>query len=105
MIQVRPKRPLSVLFDSTYFIQVTSPSLSDSPKLERQVSELVAHINGTYGSLGSYVSFHSVLVSFTDSFYPLSTLTRSSTTTPLSQTSFLAITTTKLSKKTSSTPC
>jgi trehalose 6-phosphate synthase/phosphatase len=32
-------------------IQVTSPALSDSPKLERQVSELVAHINGEYGSL------------------------------------------------------
>lgn len=32
-------------------IQVTSPSLTDSPKLERQVSELVAHINGEYGSL------------------------------------------------------
>ena|ERR1700722_8728297 len=32
-------------------IQVTSPSISDSPKLERQVSELVAHINGEYGSL------------------------------------------------------
>ena len=32
-------------------IQVTSPALADSPKLERQVSELVAHINGEYGSL------------------------------------------------------
>ena len=32
-------------------IQVTSPALSDSPKLERQVSELVSHINGEYGSL------------------------------------------------------
>ena len=32
-------------------IQVTSPALSDSPKLERQVSELVAHINGEFGSL------------------------------------------------------
>jgi trehalose-6-phosphate synthase len=32
-------------------IQVTSPSLTDSPKLERQVSELVSHINGEYGSL------------------------------------------------------
>ena len=31
--------------------QVTSPALTDSPKLERQVSELVAHINGEYGSL------------------------------------------------------
>ncbi|KAJ7766289.1 trehalose-6-phosphate phosphatase [Mycena olivaceomarginata] len=32
-------------------IQVTSPSLSDSPKLERQISELVASINGEFGSL------------------------------------------------------
>lgn len=32
-------------------IQVTQPSLSDSPKLERTVSELVSHINGLYGSL------------------------------------------------------
>ncbi|KZT60964.1 glycosyltransferase family 20 protein [Calocera cornea HHB12733] len=32
-------------------IQVTSPALTDSPKLERQVSELVSHINGEYGSL------------------------------------------------------
>ena len=32
-------------------IQVTSPALSDSPKLERQVSELVSAINGEYGSL------------------------------------------------------
>jgi trehalose 6-phosphate synthase/phosphatase len=32
-------------------IQVTSPALSDSPKLERQVSELVSQINGEYGGL------------------------------------------------------
>lgn len=32
-------------------IQVTSPALSDSPKLERQVSELVSSINGDFGSL------------------------------------------------------
>jgi trehalose 6-phosphate synthase/phosphatase len=32
-------------------IQVTSPALSDSQKLERQVSELVSSINGEYGSL------------------------------------------------------
>jgi trehalose 6-phosphate synthase/phosphatase len=32
-------------------IQVTSPALSDSPKLERQVSELVSSINGEFGSL------------------------------------------------------
>jgi len=32
-------------------IQVTSPALPDSLKLERQVSELVSGINGEYGSL------------------------------------------------------
>jgi trehalose 6-phosphate synthase/phosphatase len=38
-------------------IQVTSPALTDSPKLERTVSELVAHINGEYGSL-DFVPVH-----------------------------------------------
>ncbi|KAI7832183.1 glycosyltransferase family 20-domain-containing protein [Gamsiella multidivaricata] len=32
-------------------IQVTSPPLVESPKLEAKIAELVAHINGTYGSL------------------------------------------------------
>ena len=32
-------------------IQVTTPALSESPKLERMVAELVSHINGTYGTL------------------------------------------------------
>lgn len=32
-------------------IQVTTPALSESPKLERMVAELVSHINGTFGSL------------------------------------------------------
>ncbi|KAG0315061.1 threalose-6-phosphate phosphatase [Dissophora globulifera] len=32
-------------------IQVTSPPLVENPKLEAKVAELVAHINGTYGSL------------------------------------------------------
>lgn len=32
-------------------IQVTSPALSDSPKLERQISELVSSINGEFGGL------------------------------------------------------
>ena len=32
-------------------IQVTSPALSDSPKLERQVSELTACINAEIESL------------------------------------------------------
>lgn len=38
-------------------IQVTSPALSDSPKLERQVSELVARVNGEFGSL-DFVPVH-----------------------------------------------
>lgn len=32
-------------------VQVTTPALSESPKLERMCAELVSHINGTYGSL------------------------------------------------------
>ncbi|KAF9136766.1 threalose-6-phosphate phosphatase, partial [Mortierella sp. GBA39] len=32
-------------------IQVTSPPLVESPKLEAKIAEQVAHINGTYGSL------------------------------------------------------
>ena len=39
-------------------IQVTSAALSDSPKLERQVTELVAHINGECGSLDSIPVHH-----------------------------------------------
>ncbi|KAJ1018909.1 hypothetical protein NDA16_004712 [Ustilago loliicola] len=38
-------------------IQVTAPALNDSPKLERQVSELVSHINGEFGSL-SFTPVH-----------------------------------------------
>ncbi|RXK36449.1 trehalose-phosphatase [Tremella mesenterica] len=32
-------------------IQVTTPALSEHPKLERMTAELVSHINGAYGSL------------------------------------------------------
>ncbi|KAI8577448.1 hypothetical protein K450DRAFT_177698 [Umbelopsis ramanniana AG] len=32
-------------------VQATDPAISDSAKLETRVSEMVAHINGTYGSL------------------------------------------------------
>ncbi|KAF9168867.1 threalose-6-phosphate phosphatase [Mortierella sp. AD011] len=32
-------------------IQVTSPPLVENPKLETKIAELVAHVNGTYGSL------------------------------------------------------
>ncbi|KAG9310017.1 hypothetical protein JVU11DRAFT_10052 [Chiua virens] len=52
-------------------IQVMSPSLTDSPKLERQVSELVAHINGEYGSL-DFIPVHHYHQSIKkDEFYAL----------------------------------
>ncbi|KAI8149805.1 glycosyltransferase family 20-domain-containing protein [Fennellomyces sp. T-0311] len=37
--------------DKVVLIQVTDGSTSDSSKLESKVSDIVAHINGTYGSL------------------------------------------------------
>lgn len=43
--------------DKVVLIQVTAPALNDSPKLERQVSELVSHINGEFGSL-SFTPVH-----------------------------------------------
>ncbi|PWN92236.1 hypothetical protein FA10DRAFT_266032 [Acaromyces ingoldii] len=43
--------------DNVVLIQVTAPSLNDSPILERQVSELVSHINGEFGSL-SFTPVH-----------------------------------------------
>lgn len=43
--------------DKVVLIQVTAPSMNDSPLLERQVSELVAHINGEFGSL-SFTPVH-----------------------------------------------
>lgn len=52
MFSIFPMRIIQVVM-----IQVTSPALSDSPKLERQLSELVAHINGEYGSL-DFVPVH-----------------------------------------------
>lgn len=39
-------------------IQVTSPSPNDSPQLATKVSELVDHINGTYGSLHFQPALH-----------------------------------------------
>ena len=38
-------------------IQVTAPAIHDSPTLERQVSELVSHINSVYGTL-SFTPVH-----------------------------------------------
>ncbi|KAG1721710.1 hypothetical protein EDB19DRAFT_1960711 [Suillus lakei] len=52
-------------------IQVTSPALTDSPKLERQVSELVAHINGEYGSLDFIPVHHYHQTLRKDEFYAL----------------------------------
>src|SRR6185312_10970661 len=40
-----------VTMKQVVLIQVTSPALSESPKLEVKASELIARINGTYGSL------------------------------------------------------
>ncbi|KAG0292977.1 threalose-6-phosphate phosphatase [Dissophora globulifera] len=37
--------------DKVVLIQVTSPPLVENPKLEAKIAELVAHINGTFGSL------------------------------------------------------
>lgn len=39
-------------------IQITAPSLTDSPMLERQVSELVSNINGHFGSLNHTPCIH-----------------------------------------------
>ena len=39
-------------------IQVTSPALTDSPKLERMASEIVAQINGEYESLDLVPVYH-----------------------------------------------
>ncbi|KAH9172707.1 glycosyltransferase family 20 protein [Lactarius sanguifluus] len=52
-------------------IQVTSPALSDSPKLERQVSELVSSINGEFGSLDFIPVHHYHQTIKKDEFYAL----------------------------------
>ncbi|KAK2461153.1 hypothetical protein APHAL10511_006680 [Amanita phalloides] len=52
-------------------IQVTSPAMNDSPKLERMVSELVAHINGEYGSLDFIPVHHYHQTLKKDEFYAL----------------------------------
>ncbi len=43
-------------------IQVTTPALSESPNLERQVANLVSQINGTYGTL-DFTPVHHLWVS------------------------------------------
>ncbi|KAF5369086.1 hypothetical protein D9758_002906 [Tetrapyrgos nigripes] len=64
-------------------IQVTSPALSDSPKLERQVSELVAHINGEYGSLDFIPCHHYHQTLKKDEFYALLSVADLAVITPL----------------------
>ncbi|CAO1620800.1 unnamed protein product [Jaminaea pallidilutea] len=44
--------------DKVVLIQITAPSLTDSPMLERQVSELVSNINGQFGSLSHTPCIH-----------------------------------------------
>ena len=64
-------------------IQVTSPSLTDAPKLERQVSELVAKINGEYGSLDFIPVHHYHQTIKKDDFYSLLSVADLALITPL----------------------
>ncbi|KAF8878174.1 hypothetical protein CPB84DRAFT_1817530 [Gymnopilus junonius] len=64
-------------------IQVTSPALTDSPKLERMVSELVAHINGEYGSLDFIPVHHYHQQLKKDEFYALLSVADLALITPL----------------------
>ncbi|TFK97226.1 glycosyltransferase family 20 protein [Pterulicium gracile] len=64
-------------------IQVTSPALTDSPKLERQVSELVAHINGEYGGLDFIPVHHYHQTLKKDEFYALLSVADLAVITPL----------------------
>ncbi|KAJ6615117.1 trehalose-6-phosphate phosphatase [Mycena sp. CBHHK59/15] len=64
-------------------IQVTSPALTDSPKLERQVSELVANINGEFGSLDFIPVHHYHQTLKKDEFYALLSVADLAVITPL----------------------
>lgn len=64
-------------------IQVTSPALTDSPKLERQVSEIVSHINGEYGSLDFIPVHHYHQTIKKDEFYALLSVADLGVITPL----------------------
>lgn len=64
-------------------IQVTSPSLTDAPKLERQVSELVANINGEFGSLDFIPVHHYHQTIKKDDFYALLSVADLALITPL----------------------
>ncbi|KAJ7104384.1 trehalose-6-phosphate phosphatase [Mycena belliarum] len=64
-------------------IQVTSPALTDSPKLERQISELVASINGEFGSLDFIPVHHYHQTLKKDEFYALLSVADLAVITPL----------------------
>ncbi|KAJ7635051.1 trehalose 6-phosphate phosphatase [Roridomyces roridus] len=64
-------------------IQVTSPALTDSPKLERQISELVANINGEFGSLDFIPVHHYHQTLKKDEFYALLSVADLAVITPL----------------------
>ncbi|KAJ7640663.1 trehalose-6-phosphate phosphatase [Mycena polygramma] len=64
-------------------IQVTSPALTDSPKLERQISELVANINGEFGSLDFVPVHHYHQTLKKDEFYALLSVADLAVITPL----------------------
>ncbi|KAL1663935.1 glycosyltransferase family 20 protein [Schizophyllum commune] len=64
-------------------IQVTSPSLTDSPKLEKQVSELVSQINGEFGSLDFIPCHHYHQTLKKDEFYALLSVADLALITPL----------------------
>jgi len=57
--------------DKVVLIQVTAPSMNDSPLLERQVSELVSHINGEFGSLSFTPVHHYHQIIDRDEYYAL----------------------------------
>ncbi|KLO09858.1 hypothetical protein SCHPADRAFT_943330 [Schizopora paradoxa] len=64
-------------------IQVTSPALTDSPRLERQVSELVAQINGEFGKLDFVPVHHYHQTIKKDEFYALLSVADLAVITPL----------------------
>ncbi|TFY57632.1 hypothetical protein EVG20_g8465 [Dentipellis fragilis] len=64
-------------------IQVTSPALSDSPRLERQVSELVSNINGEFGGLDFVPVHHYHQTIKKDEFYALLSAADLGVITPL----------------------
>ncbi|KAG6880481.1 hypothetical protein C0995_006684 [Termitomyces sp. Mi166 len=57
--------------------------MTDSPKLERAVSELVAHINGEYGSLDFIPVHHYHQTLKKDEFYALLSVADLAVITPL----------------------